>query len=648
MNENIFLPESMPGKKVRVLIVEDSGIVAMQIKHLLIKMNYSVVRIASSGEEAIEVAGTQNVDLVLMDIKLDGRIDGIDAAKLLRVKYDLPVIFITAYSDPETFNRAKQTGPFGYIIKPFESKELQTVIEITLYKHSVEKQLKQSEELYRTLVQTTHDGIAILYNGKMEFVNEAFCKMIGCRQNEITGVNFKEFIDDQDLSAEDLESISLNNPCKAEYEIILKHNVLKEKIFANIHLNTAVYQNRKVVVCTIKDITEAKKAREVLLRNEENLRAKLDYIISTEDKLQRIEGKNEAILSAISDSMFQVNGDGKYLCLKHSNISQDYFWSGSLMVLREVKNDFPEEIAQLIIEHVGITLQTGQPRNFEFLYDSSDKKHFYEAKVTRIDDSESLVMIGDITEKKNSEEAIIKAKEIAENSDRLKSEFLAQMSHEIRTPINAILSFSSLLKEELENKLSGGLSESFKIIDRAGRRLIRTIDEILEMSQLQTGNFEINTVAVDLAKEVLENLLSEYCHLAKEKQIELKFENKITDEAIVNADRHMINQIFSNIIDNALKYTPEGRVEVIQYKNEEEKICVEVKDTGIGISEDYLTQLFTPFTQEEMGYTRRYEGNGLGLALVKRYAELNNATLSVASKKGEGSVFTVKFERPEV
>jgi signal transduction histidine kinase len=218
------------------------------------------------------------------------------------------------------------------------------------------------------------------------------------------------------------------------------------------------------------------------------------------------------------------------------------------------------------------------------------------------------------------------------------------MSHEIRTPINAILSFSSLLKEVLEDKLSGGLAESFKIIDKAGRRLIRTIDEILEMSQIQTGNYEYNSVAVDLAKEILENLLAEYYYLAKEKHINIKFENKVCSEAFVNADRHMVNQIFSNLIDNAIKYTPEGEIEIVQYKNEQEKLCVKIKDTGIGISEDYLPRLFTPFSQEDSGYTRRYEGNGLGLAIVKRYVELNNAEILVESQKGKGSVFTIIFE----
>jgi hypothetical protein len=123
------------------------------------------------------------------------------------------------------------------------------------------------------------------------------------------------------------------------------------------------------------------------------------------------------ILSAIPDSMFQVDQDGKYKCLKISNIADDYFWYRGKSKLQNVKDDFPEEIAELILKNVKMTLATGNAQMFEFSYDSSDHLHFYEARVAMLDGDETLIMIRDITEKKNSEEEIIKAKEIAENSE---------------------------------------------------------------------------------------------------------------------------------------------------------------------------------------------------------------------------------------
>ena len=107
-----------------------------------------------------------------------------------------------------------------------------------------------------------------------------------------------------------------------------------------------------------------------------------------------------------------------------------------------------------------------------------------------------------------------------------------------------------------------------------------------------------------------------------------------------------ISQMFCNIIDNAIKYTPKnGEIEIVLYEKDD-RLFVEIADTGIGISHEYLKNLFTPFTQEEMGYTRKFEGNGLGLAIAKKYAELNNAVINVKSTKGEGSNFTVIFKEP--
>ena len=111
----------------------------------------------------------------------------------------------------------------------------------------------------------------------------------------------------------------------------------------------------------------------------------------------------------------------------------------------------------------------------------------------------------------------------------------------------------------------------------------------------------------------------------------------------IKCDEYSIHQIFSNLIDNAVKYTASGSVIIELRKDKDNKIEVEVKDTGIGISEDYLQNLFLPFSQEEQGYTRKFDGNGLGLALVKKYCELNNIGISVSSKKGTGTSFTLIF-----
>ncbi|MDO8549290.1 MAG: ATP-binding protein, partial [Ignavibacteria bacterium] len=158
-------------------------------------------------------------------------------------------------------------------------------------------------------------------------------------------------------------------------------------------------------------------------------------------------------------------------------------------------------------------------------------------------------------------------------------------------------------------------------------------------SLIQTGNFNINLEKIDL-KDLLFKLIYEFNSLAKEKDLQLNFDPGNV-ESFILGDEYTLAQTFQNLIDNAIKYTEHGKVEVKIYSNGNGKINVDVKDTGIGISQEYMPNLFKPFSQEEDGYSRKFEGNGLGLALTKKYIELNNADIKVNSKKGEGTTFTV-------
>lgn len=240
-----------------------------------------------------------------------------------------------------------------------------------------------------------------------------------------------------------------------------------------------------------------------------------------------------------------------------------------------------------------------------------------------------------------------RAKEMAENSSRLKSEFLSQISHEIRTPLNTILSFASLIRYELEELLSDDLKESFRFINNGGKRLIRTIDLILNMSELKTGNYELQPSVIDLHRDILHNLHLEFTCMAESKDLSFTLKNTACD-TILEADGYTLTQIFSNLIDNAIKFTDSGSVDIRIYNQPDGRLSVEVKDTGIGISEDYRAKLYTPFSQEETGYRRRYEGNGLGLSLVKKCCDLNCAVISVETEKGKGSCFTVTFEKKSI
>jgi diguanylate cyclase (GGDEF)-like protein/PAS domain S-box-containing protein len=164
----------------RILVVEDESIVALDIKHHLENMGYLVVGLAASGELAIHIAEAEKPDLVLMDIRLKGKMDGIQAAEIMRNSWDLPVLFLTAFADEPTLRRAQVTDAFGYILKPFEEHELSINIEMALYKHKMESKLRNSESRLRTIFEAAQDGIFLVdAGGKFIDVNSAGCRMFG-------------------------------------------------------------------------------------------------------------------------------------------------------------------------------------------------------------------------------------------------------------------------------------------------------------------------------------------------------------------------------------------------------------------------------------------------------------------------------------
>jgi len=298
-------------------------------------------------------------------------------------------------------------------------------------------------------------------------------------------------------------------------------------------------------------------------------------------------------------------------------------------------------------ENLWRTILSGNDFNAEMLNKKKTGELFWERSlISTITDelgeiTNFIAVKEDITEKKKMIEELILAKEKAEFSNKLKSEFLAQMSHEIRSPMNVIISFSSLIRDDLGKSLSPELSEYFDGIDTASRRLIRTVDLILNTSEMKIGTYEPAFTELEILSEILDGVRHEYDLLIRNKGLEFNYHSDIP-KAMIIGDKYSLHQIFVNILDNAYKYTKVGSIS-INVNSKEDELFISIEDTGIGISKEFMENIFEPFMQEEMGYSRRYEGNGLGLALVKNYCDLNRASISVESKKGVGSKFTITF-----
>ena len=252
----------------------------------------------------------------------------------------------------------------------------------------------------------------------------------------------------------------------------------------------------------------------------------------------------------------------------------------------------------------------------------------------------------DITERKDAEAALLRAKEAAEAADRAKSEFLAIVSHELRTPINAIIGFSKMLSS---TTLNLDQREQVEMINSSGLALEKIIADILNLSKIESG-----TIDIERAPFSIRLCVQDVCALfaPKARSLALALDSKVDAGVpeIVNSDEPRIRQILTNLIGNALKFTERGGVslEVSCARGEPiepgsprrvARLFFAVKDSGIGIPTDKLDHLFLPFSQVDTSSTRRRGGTGLGLIISKRLCELMGGTISVESRAGEGSTF---------
>ncbi|SNR52354.1 hybrid sensor histidine kinase/response regulator [Lutibacter flavus] len=235
---------------------------------------------------------------------------------------------------------------------------------------------------------------------------------------------------------------------------------------------------------------------------------------------------------------------------------------------------------------------------------------------------------------------LVKSKEKAEESNRLKTEFLNNMSHEIRTPMNGILGFSEFLSDE--NLPISKRNYFIKIIQNSGNQLLRVIDDILEISRLETKQVKVIEKPVCL-NDLLMELFSIFDIKAKENKIPLYIKTELTDEqSIIYTDKSKLNKIVSNLLENSLKYTNKGNIS-FGYKLINNKIEIFVKDTGIGINLEKQKIIFERFSQENEETSRTLGGLGLGLSIAKENTELLGGEISVNSIKWQGSTFVVSI-----
>lgn len=246
----------------------------------------------------------------------------------------------------------------------------------------------------------------------------------------------------------------------------------------------------------------------------------------------------------------------------------------------------------------------------------------------------------DITERKSAEQALIKALNKAEESDRLKTAFLQNISHEIRTPLNVILGFSELLNDLVCTHEE--IKEFTGYIKQSGNKLLDVVNNILDLSTIEANKFNIDSKSFSI-NSLVEDMYCKFYLIAQGKNISFNVNKDLSDiESNIKSDEVILKKILTNVLDNAFKFTQEGNID-FGYSVKQDKIIFFVKDTGVGIPKDMSKRIFDGFMQVDVSSTRRYEGAGIGLTISKGLVELLNGTIWIESDLGKGTSVFIKI-----
>ncbi|MCK4359104.1 MAG: PAS domain S-box protein [Candidatus Cloacimonetes bacterium] len=299
-------------RKIKILIVEDEAIVAKDTENMLDSLGYKIVEIVTNGIETLKKIEEIQPDLVLMDIVLTGNIDGIQIAEQIRDQYNIPVIYVTAYADNNTLQRAKITDPFGYIIKPFEERELASTIEMALYKHKIETKLKESEERFRSVVETANDAIiSIDSQRKIISWNKAAENIFGYSPDDAVGKPLTFIIPERFQKAfqKGVNRVVSTGKTKIIGKTVEFEGLRKDGSEFPIDLSVALWKTGENIFFTgiIRDITERKKSEEELEKRLRELETYYKVSIGRETRIIELKHQvNELLEQLGKEKKFKV------------------------------------------------------------------------------------------------------------------------------------------------------------------------------------------------------------------------------------------------------------------------------------------------------------------------------------------------------
>jgi PAS domain S-box-containing protein len=353
------------------------------------------------------------------------------------------------------------------------------------------------------------------------------------------------------------------------------------------------------------------------------------------------------IISSIPDSIIRIESNGRIVSCD-SQIQQGLFLNFKAGEDEFIDTILSKDLAFSFTTAIKECLAEGKFK-FDFTHLFRDEIEFYEARFVKLKTDQVLAIIRNVTESKVQERQLQIAKAKAEEASRAKSEFLANVSHEIRTPLNAILGLSQWLSENTTVKQH---QDYLNTILSSGKNLLSLLNDILDLSKIESGKMDIELNSISY-KEIITDIKLFFQQKAENKGLSFQINTDPSVPDFIIMDELRFYQILFNLVSNAVKFTLKGFINISAYaiktaNSDSINLVIVIEDTGVGINEDQQQKIFESFTQQSGQSNREFGGTGLGLAIVKGLLNKLNGTISLKSKPGKGSVFTLTFNKVKI
>jgi PAS domain S-box-containing protein len=666
---------------IKVLVVEDESIVALDIKTRLVGLGYTVVGMVPSGEEAVQKVADTSPDLVLMDINLRGQMDGVQAAEQIRSLYTTPVVFLTAFTDDETIQRAKLSEPFGYLVKPFEDRELHTTIEIALYRRQVEERLRASEEAerdQRMMAEALRDTAAVLNStldldevldhilanvGRVVSYEAASIMLVEAGKVYVSRLrgyierSIEPLMGPDCLSLDDtpllremvaLRKSVLLSDVNSEQRAIFREAdwitsyicvpiIIQEEVIGFLCLGSSGRDSfQPVHLDRLKAFADQ---AAVAIQNARLYQTLKVYSRTLEQRveertaeLKQTKEQVEAILDSSADAVLLLDKQGG---IERGNATVESMFGHTVdhILGHELSLLTDQAGADRLALSLARVLSSMRPQRLELLAYRNDRTSF-----------DADVALAPVSGNSGVEGVVCSVRDISalKELERMKDAFVANVSHELRTPIANIKLYLRLLTLHPQKQ-----DRYMSILDGETKRLERIVEDLLFLSLLDRRDTPPEHRLLDM-NQLADVLVTDHLSAAESKGIQLAF-HRAAEQITTQGDQVLLGHALDVLLRNAIAYTPAGGVVEVKAQScladDGSWVEVQVSDTGPGIPSHELPRVFERFFRGRTSQESGLPGTGLGLAIAKEIVERHHGQIAAQSDgtPGHGSTFTIRL-----